>query len=45
VRPRRCGAVGRGESRAALTLLICVALWNWRRILDFLMDREWRDWW
>jgi hypothetical protein len=34
--------VSRGDTHAAVILLLVVALWNWRRILDYIAERRWR---
>ena len=34
--------VSRGDMHAAVILLLVVALWNWRRILDYIAERRWR---
>jgi hypothetical protein len=34
--------VSRGDMHAAVILLLVVALWNWRRILDYIVERRWR---
>jgi hypothetical protein len=30
----------RGDLHAAFTMLVVVALWNWRRILDYVAERR-----
>jgi lipoprotein signal peptidase len=27
-----------------VTFLFFVFLWKWRRVFEFIQDREWRDW-
>jgi hypothetical protein len=31
-----------GDMPAAVILLLVVALWNWRWILDYIAERRWR---
>lgn len=35
-------SVSRGDMHAAVILLLVVALWNWRWILDYIAERRWQ---